>query len=478
MKRIYLFPVITFLFVLLSGCGNDWLDEIGPSTSVDANSSIRTPTEAEYAMNGIYSVLRNYQYYGARYTFYGDVCGEDMQSRNDTKRVAKYYLFQLNPVQTTFHSYWLYPYKVIRNANNVISYAKTFTDADMPEEVRDVLGQALTVRAMGHFDLVKVFALPYTKDNGSSPGVPIVTDKLPNDATPSRNSVAEVYTQVIKDLEEGAGYIGKKKDDSKLNWYGNQLILARAYLYMGNDVKAYQIASELIAAADKDKNYGLTDAANFPEMWKGDTSPEFFFTLINNADEIEDSKEFIGYLTHRSGYDDSALSSDYMDLLDEDPDDVRHKIIDKYRPKDYRWYIQKYISPDYKYSNIPVLRLAEAYLIASEAAVKLGDKTNAAKYLNVIVQRANAEKEVKAEDITLDRVLIERRKELVGEGHRLFDAMRNNKTIERKGASHNSDLLTPETRSFNWDYYKIILPIPSRELNVNPNMTQNPGYGI
>ncbi|MDR1525009.1 MAG: RagB/SusD family nutrient uptake outer membrane protein, partial [Tannerella sp.] len=70
-----------------------------------------------------------------------------------------------------------------------------------------------------------------------------------------------------------------------------------------------------------------------------------------------------------------------------------------------------------------------------------------------------------------------RRKELVGEGHRLFDAMRNNRTIERKGKSHNSALLTDETRSFNRDFYKILMPVPTGEMNVNPNMQQNPGYG-
>ena len=138
----------------------------------------------------------------------------------------------------------------------------------------------------------------------------------------------------------------------------------------------------------------------------------------------------------------------------------------------------KYRSPDYKYSNIPVLRLAEAYLIAAESAVKLTDKENAAKYLNKIVQRANPDKEVAVADVTLDRVLIERRKELVGEGHRLFDAMRNNQTIERKGASHNSDLLLPESRKYDWNYFKTIMAIPQSEMNANDNMVQNEGYGI
>lgn len=476
MKHIFSISIIAGLLFLFAGCGNDWLDEMKPSTSIETEKSLNTPTEAEYAMNGVYNVLRNYLYYGARYTYYADATSEDMQARNDTKRVAKYYLFELNAVSAP-SNFWSYPYYVIRNANNIISYANTFSDADMPDRVKDVKGQALTVRAMAHFDLVKVYGLPYTKDNGASWGVPIVTERLNAEDKPARNTVAEVYAQIIKDLEEGAKYIGKAKDNSKINWYGNQLLLARAYLYMNNNAKAYEIASGLIAAAEKDKNYGLIANAGYTSMWKDESNSEFLFVLINNADEISDSKEFIGYLMHRSGYDDLSLSSDYMNLLDEDPDDIRHGIIEKYDPKKFRWYLLKYNNPDYKYAHIPVLRLAEAYLVASEAAVKLGDNAQALKYLNTIVQRANPEKEVEG-TVTLERVLTERRKELVGEGHRLFDAMRNNQTIERKGASHTSNLLKPETRKYDWNYHKIILPIPREEINVNPNIAnqQNAGY--
>lgn len=166
-----------------------------------------------------------------------------------------------------------------------------------------------------------------------------------------------------------------------------------------------------------------------------------------------------------------------MKILDEDPNDVRHKIIEKYKPKDYRWYLQKYVSPDYKVSNIPVLRISEAYLIAAEAAVKLGNKKDAAEYLNAIVTRANPEKSVEEAEIDIDRVLLERRKELVGEGHRLFDAMRNNKKIVRAGASHNSSLLTSQTKEIDWNFQLILMPIPTGEINVNPNMIQNPGFG-
>ncbi|MDL2299947.1 RagB/SusD family nutrient uptake outer membrane protein [Bacteroides sp. OttesenSCG-928-E20] len=476
MKRIYLFSIIASLLFLFSACGNDWLDEMGPVTEVETEKSLTTATEADYLLNGIYTVFRNYQYYGARYTYYGDAKGEDMQARGDSKRVARYYLYTWNAVNAP-SNFWSYPYIVIRNANNVINFTGNFSGEELNSELKNIRGVALTMRAMAHFDLVKVYGMPYTKDNGASLGVPIVTELLPNNAKPARNTVAEVYAQIIKDLEDASALISKSKNDGKLNWFATRLLLSRAYLYKGDDAKAFEVASGLIAEATKGSTYRLFTNKEYADAWKQQTGPEYFFVLLNDAAEISDSKEFISYLMHRSGYDDISLSSDYMKILDEDPNDVRHKIIEKYKPKDYRWYLQKYVSPDYKVSNIPVLRISEAYLIAAEAAVKLGNKKDAAEYLNAIVTRANPEKSVEEAEIDIDRVLLERRKELVGEGHRLFDAMRNNKKIVRAGASHNSSLLTSQTKEIDWNFQLILMPIPTGEINVNPNMIQNPGFG-
>ncbi|MDR2679391.1 MAG: RagB/SusD family nutrient uptake outer membrane protein, partial [Tannerella sp.] len=457
MKRIYLFSTVASLMLLFSACGDSWLDEMLPQTSAETEKSLNTLTEAEYALNGIYSLYRNYEYYGARYTYYGDAKSEDMQARGDSKRVARYYLFTHNAVNAP-SGFWTYPYVAIRNANNIIAFTDRYTPTDAEKTRFDnIRGQALTMRAMSHFDLVKIYGMPYTKDNGASLGVPVVTEKMPNDAKPSRNTVAEVYVQVIKDLEEASGLISNKKNDGQLNWFATRLLLARAYLYRNDNAKAYDVATDLLKKAEG-TSFRLFTTAEYPKAWSEPTGPEYFYVIVNSAEEISDSKEFLSYLMHRSGYDDLSLSSDYIDLIDEDKNDVRSTIINRYSASAYRWYLWKYVSPDYQVSNMPILRISEAYLIAAEAAVKLGDRENAAEYLNYIVRRANPEKSVTAEDMTLERVLKERRKELVGEGHRLFDAMRNNQTIERKGKSHNSALLTDETRSFNWDFYKILLP--------------------
>lgn len=99
-------------------------------------------------------------------------------------------------------------------------------------------------------------------------------------------------------------------------------------------------------------------------------------------------------------------------------------------------------------------------------------RTYALAYLNDIVKRANPSAEVADADFTLDRVLLEREKELVGEGHRYFDMLRNGKTIVRKGGKH----LQNAPQEINWDYDKCVLPISRDEFTFNPNMAQNEGY--
>ncbi|MFC2116729.1 RagB/SusD family nutrient uptake outer membrane protein, partial [Bacteroidota bacterium] len=78
-------------------------------------------------------------------------------------------------------------------------------------------------------------------------------------------------------------------------------------------------------------------------------------------------------------------------------------------------------------------------------------------------------------NVNLDRILTERRKELMAEGHRFFDLVRNKRDIVRTTSTRIYDNATPLL--IKWDNYRIIFPIPQSELNINP-MTQNDGYSV
>ncbi|WP_333802319.1 RagB/SusD family nutrient uptake outer membrane protein [Sphingobacterium multivorum] len=470
---------------LLVGCGDQWLEKAQPSTSTESSQAIKSVRDAGYALNGIYDIMRGYEYYGARMTYYGDVTGEDMLANGDTKRAAKYYLFDFNKDNTP-SSLWYQPYRVLRNANGILTYVNGVPEGQMTEELGDIKGQALTLRAMAHFDLVKVFGAPYTKDNGASLGVPIETEKHASTNKPVRNSVRDVYKQVIEDLENAVNLLSAAKKNGKLNKFGAQLLLARAYLYTGDHAKAFALTNQFIKDAEAAQSstkgqYILWTNSEYATVWSKDFTSEILFGLSVLKTDSGPGKEGIGNLLWRNGYNDIILSDDYMNLIKNDANDVRHKIITKYTSKqvDY-YYLNKYPGntadgENPEFADIPVLRLSEAYLIAAESAVKLGDNANALKYLNAIVTRANPAKSISGV-VTLERVMEERRRELVGEGHRLFDAMRNNMRIERKGAAHVSPSLRPETKSFDRTFFKTLMAIPRVEIDANNNIVQNEGY--
>lgn len=127
--------------------------------------------------------------------------------------------------------------------------------------------------------------------------------------------------------------------------------------------------------------------------------------------------------------------------------------------------------------DFPVIRLAEMYLIAAEAAWRQGKSEEAAEYMNVIRTRAaipgkEAEMQVTAGDIDLDFILAERARELVGEKHRWYDLKRTGTLLERV-REYNLDAAP------NIEEMHLVRPIPQTQIDrvANPGeFTQNPGY--
>lgn len=206
----------------------------------------------------------------------------------------------------------------------------------------------------------------------------------------------------------------------------------------------------------------------------------------------------MAYVLHVNGYYNAFITKKFYDEMMEDPSDIRWNVlwpskgskaegVVKNLPDanpEMRMFIGKYPGKpalkDMRTNDIPVIRLAEVYLNAAEAAFKLGDKQTALKYLNVIVKRANEKKSVSEGELTLERILKERAKELVGEGHRFYDLMRNGLKCERfyKGSAGWHGALIPEAQSFDHTYFRTILPIPETETDVNATLKsqQNTGY--
>jgi starch-binding outer membrane protein, SusD/RagB family len=482
MKNIY-YILIVIPLILIS-CSKDWID-LKPTTQVPSQEAIKNILDADYAINGIYSTFQSYEYYGARMQYYADVTGDDMQATGTNKRASAYYMMYTTP-DNSYTSLWSLPYQVMRYANNLLSQidALPVTPTETPRK-DDIKGQALALRALALFDVTRVHGTTYLKDNGASLGGVIVTEVVTPDFQPARNTVAECYTQIIKDLTDAIPLLKATKNDGKINKWGAKTLLSRVYLYKGDNANALIQAEEAItgALANGYKLWTNAEYGSATAAWKSRFTPEVLFEVVNTLTDRA-GNDGIAYLHWSGGYNDIVLTSDFLTLLEEDPLDVRHKVTALITSsssfnKTRKVYLLKYTGADtdVRNANIPVLRLSEAYLNAAEASVKTGNNAKAITYLDAIVQRANPAKTVVGTTVSLDRVIKERRKEFVGEGQRQFDALRNNETISRIGGWHISGLL-PEVTSYNRDYFHAILPIPRYEMDANPSLKnqQNPGY--
>ncbi len=479
MKKILYIVILLPLFIV--SCNKDWVD-VKPTTQVVSGEAIKNLVDADYAVNGIYSTLQDYEYYGARMQYYADVAGDDMQATGTNKRASQYYMMISN-TDNVYTSLWSMPFKVMRYANNILAQIDELEVTPTEEAVKnDIKGQALSLRALALFDLTRVYGNTYLKDNGASLGGCIITEPVDYDYMPVRNTVGECYTQIISDLTTAAPLLTNKKNSGKINRWAAKTLLSRVYLYKGDNENALLQAEEAItgALANGYRLWTNAEYASSSDAWKSRLTPEVLFEVINTVSDNEGNNG-IANLLRIGGYNDIVLTEAYLDLLDEDPDDVRHTLTKlETASSSYHMtrpvYLNKYTGPDpdVRTANIPLIRMAEAYLNAAESAVKLNNNDKAIEYLEPVVKRANPANSVTG-TVTLERVIKERRKEFVGEGHRQFDALRNNETITRIGGWHVSGLIT-EVQSYTRDYFHAILPIPRYEMDANKNMVQNEGY--
>lgn len=489
----------------LSSCVNDWLD-VAPSDGTDA--ALTSSSDLDAARTGMYKALKGnsslVDYYGQQFFVYGDVhAGDDYQYNNlgGSNRASFYYdmnyqtASEFTSSTSSSNVAWKSPYIVIGRANRIIAAAEGGALSDAAEAkatIDQYAAEAKVLRALAHFDLVRIYGKPYTEDQGASLGVPLVTEVLESNAKPARSTVAEVYTQVVKDLTEAisSNALATETKPGYVSVWGAKAILSRVYLNMGDYANALSVAEDII----KNSGAALWTRDQYFKAWDASTPNESEFLFRLNVAGSTDNNDLngIGNLQQRDGYKEMVATKKFVDMLTSDPKDVRN---DMFLPakaeKEVAVYgtnkvfLNKLRGQGGNLRNVtivPIIRLSEVYLTAAECAFRNNDKTKAVEYLNDLVKNRTTTVASLAtvDNITLDRILIERRKELIGEGQRYFDALRNNETITRYTSEADKGwhkTLSKEAQSFNRDYFKAIAAIPQAEINANPNIKQNTGYG-
>lgn len=448
-------PVV--LLMLASGSCKKILDVTSPNAVSDA-SVLTTAAGIRNARIGMYNTLQDKNYYGAYYpllaecyTDNGTTGGYDVIDLNDiayrTVGTANIY------VQGIYISI----YNSIYTANKIIgNIGKVSGLTD--DEKNNITGEALFVRALGHFDLLRLFGEHW--DKTSSYGIAVITSaEKPQQAVP-RNTVDESYQQIIADLQQALTNLNTDNGNQYISSAAASALLARVYLYYGDKTNAAASATTVIGNGA----YNLFGPDAFTKIYTEKLTAESVFELKF------DPQNPSAYNTVTYARPD-ALRSEVLFLANADlnnffsgrPDDLRSGLVDfvnvdvSIQP-DGR--TEKYRGETTKDNSAYIIRLAEIYLIRAEA---LGRSAGLADLNTVRINRgmtALKPADVPTDDAFLNAVLDERRAELNFEGHRLFDLARTQKVTDVLGSSVNP-----------------IMPIPQREIDgTNGVVVQNPGY--
>jgi hypothetical protein len=508
-KKIFFTLLVSIIITLSVSSCQDFLDKY-PTESVPAIQSIGNANDAEVAINGVYHAMASSVYYGRDMVLYAEYKGGDFGITTTGISGDALYFFTHTPSSGAYSDFWYQCYFVLLQVNNILECIESGKiDAQTPADiakVNSVKGQALTVRALVHFDLARLYGYPYLKDNGASLGAAVVKTTLASNAQLRRNTVAECYEQAITDLTEAinSSLLPTTKKNGYINQYGAKSLLARIYLYKGDWENAYTMAKDVI---DNGGYTPYTDA-NWVASWSQQFESESIFELFVVPDETDlGSTSPMSYfaprknLAGRKELGPIMVSDQFFNMFNQSVHDTdvrwgvfgldefgREDPASSYYIPDRKGWMMKY-EGDGKSTrsavNIKVIRLTEVLLIGAEAALKKSspNKTDAASWINIVRKRNPALTDLDGnENINelLDEVALQRRIDLIGEGHRYFDVLRVGGTIEYTDGGGIFPALHAGGRSstVDWNFNKCVLPIGVNEINANPAIKdqQNPGY--
>ncbi|TRZ41286.1 RagB/SusD family nutrient uptake outer membrane protein [Robertkochia solimangrovi] len=463
-------PFISFITLLcVTSCSNDFLD-IDPEQNVAAENAITDLKTLQTAMNGVYSTLQNNDYYGRSMYVIPELMADNLYlSSRNTGRYLDYNNFVVSDEDAYAEGTWNALYVVVANANRAIAGGESLTAISdtQQNQIDQLVGEAYAIRALAHFDLVRLFAQPFNyTDDASHPGIPVISTVNEDEIRPARNSVAEVYQQIVGDLQLAISYMSTNTADGRFSMSAAKALAARVALYKEDYAMAISYATEVIDGG----NFDLIGYEDYAAIWASEYNEESIFEIVNTIADNAGTNG-LGHYFDPDGYADALATTDLFDSYASG--DIRLSTLvpgSKTGAEEEALFVGKFPQGTSHDDNVRILRLAEQYLIRAEAYAKTDQEQEARADVNTIIQRAlpGTAEVTETGEALLIRILDERRKEFAFEGQRLFDLNRNKMDVEIVQGENVIHAIYPNE--------KFILPIPLSEMNANPNMEQNPGY--
>ncbi|RYF12510.1 MAG: RagB/SusD family nutrient uptake outer membrane protein [Flavobacteriales bacterium] len=476
MKKINKITIYTSLLLatIATGCKKEFL-EVVPTTSIKASEAFTSPERIASGLTGLYD-LTTLSSYTNDMILTADIKGNDIlvvSGAGNYGRFVTGYQFSQTYTSNEPLAYWTQAYRIIAGCNQF--ELNIPTSPLTAAQKTAYLAETRALRAEAYFNLVRWYGKPYTVDPEAL-GVPLVLAPLgPTDVPPLRNKVKEVYAQILTDLLFAEANIPTTKTSVyRFTKAAVQGYLARIYLTMGNYTEASKYAK--LARVGKPLSTGAALLAGFAAP-----TSEWIYAINVRTDDNQ------GFLNVHSFYDPYDIG--YSSFRANDAffnsfaaNDIRKQqflvngVLGARRgPEGYL--INKFDFRTSAATNTVLIRSSEMYLIEAEAEARLGVANEAAAKAALLAVQARsiptAVLSLNTGQALIDEILIERNKELYGEGHKFFDLLRTKTPIVRTATNgHWVALNLPVGDN------KLVFPIPQAELNANPLLKpqQNPGY--
>lgn len=466
--------------LLLASCTKE-IDQ-SPTHTLNGDERFKTISDYEFALTGAYSLFLADGYYGSN-SANAFVGLPDMMSDNlyeTTESLANYTQlagWYYTADDAVVEDIWLDAYKVVRQANLTLRNIDNLA-SDNAGAVNRIKAQAIAIRALVHFDLLRFFGEDYDR-NSTKLGVPYV-DRFDIEEKPARLTVKESWDKIEADLKTASQLMDNMDQDiesatstassarSLIDPIVVNAILARMYSYSGVSDSAVKYATLVINARP------LGDTTEYLDLWKDATTTEVIWSVKFQAFNSDVGGNVYYAVGNRASY---RPTDDLLAIYDNSAGDVRTRAFfaDIARRGTDRLVVSKYLGREGRTDGIvdfKAFRTSEMYLIRAEANSRLGKGPLALTDLNALRKTRNATTGSETGAGLLEAIFTERRKELFMEGHRFFDLKRTTRTIERT-YEISGDTYTDQLAS---DAREWALPIPQSELLANPNVAQNPGY--
>ena len=477
--------------MLLQGCSKDKI-ELSSEFNLDALTNPSSMSQVEQVLFGAFSGFRSGSYFGSGsgtgsgWGLMPDVLSDNLyettESLANSREMAE---FLYSPNTTQIVGFYSAPYAVIANANIVLRDVDKFTTPANQKMANRIKGQAYAIRAFAHFNLMQYFAPSFDRNSTTDLALHYSKEFLVStEVRPTRMSNKDYYDNIFADLSQAVTLLGDV--DKVINPGTNNVrpgidlptvhaMHARIYLYAKMYSEAITAATNAISArplvSSQAAYSGMYNQTNVGEIiWNvqfesGQSGPTFlvYFATVQRsyfrpAPEIATVSGTSG-LIRNNDIRYAAFFSNVGGAL----------ALTKYRGKG---------TASDGNANFVVFKTGEMYLIRAEARARSGQDGPALADLNAL-RAARITGYVPVTGLSgaalLSEIADERRKELVGEGHRFFDLKRTTKTLQR-GSACGSALSVSGVCSLSSGAREWAFPIPETVRNPNSNMTQNPGY--